>query len=68
MARAETPMELAALPSPSADTSRRWSVDQHLRRHGFTIASRVPGQEPRWRRKGKLYVQQQAVEQAAKDG
>lgn len=43
------------------------SLDQMLRRHGFTIWSRKDGCEPVWIRGGKLYSQSSAVKQVKKE-
>lgn len=43
------------------------STDELLRKHGFTIASRPSGGEPRWRRKGCLWTETQAIKQSQRE-
>lgn len=51
--------------SPSADTTNRYAQDAFLRQHGFKIHSRRKGEQPRWERGGRLYLQSQALRLAA---
>jgi hypothetical protein len=36
------------------------SIGVFLRKHGFKIVSRPPNTEPRWQKKGKVYLESQA--------
>lgn len=40
--------------------ARRLEADDLLRAHRFAIATRRAGEEPRWRRDGKLFLQRDA--------
>ena len=41
--------------------TRGHNQDAYLREHGFRIFSRANGQQPRWERGGKVYVQSRAL-------
>lgn len=53
--------ELVALPSPSADTSKRFPLDQRLRAAGFAIAERPAGREAVWSKGGVEFRQSEAL-------
>lgn len=66
MVEKETPLHL--LPCPSQSYSRRFPMDQKLRRCGFRIEHRPKTGEPIWSLDGVEYTQSQAVEYMERQG
>lgn len=51
---------------PSASRSNAWPIDQHIRRFGYTIHSRMVGWEPVWRAPdGRLVDQDDVLKEIA---
>ena len=58
---AHTPMELAALEHPTAETRDVKPDDQRLRAFGFTIHSRPGNGLNLWERHGDVYTEAEAL-------
>lgn len=63
MSKPLTPMQSAAMPHPTANTSGRRSENEILRDNGFSIVARPNVGDPLWRRDGKIYLEGDALKQ-----